>query len=106
MKTVIIIRKKSFVAKLSSVKIYVSDANKPETEINCIPCRKIGEIENGGELKVELPSSECTLFAVYDEVSKNSCGDSIYLPEGDGKILITGKSKFAPMRGNPFVFDK
>jgi len=106
MKTVIIIRKKSFVACISSVKIYISDEAHAELTINCVPCRKLGEIKNGGELKAELPSGECTVFAIYDKASKDFCCDSFYLPEGDGKFLITGKAKFAPFKGNPFIFDK
>ena len=49
MRNLTIVRRKSFVACLAKMKVYIEDPASNELVINKIPCRKLGELKNGEE---------------------------------------------------------
>ena len=99
-------RKKSFVASLMKVKLYISDESSNELTINGVKCRKIGDLANGKEASFEIEDKEVILFAIIDKLTKETCNDKIIINAGDEDVYLSGKNKFAPFSGNPFVFDK
>jgi hypothetical protein len=99
-------RRKSFVASLMKVKLYVSDETSNEITIIGVKCRQIGEVANGKEASFDIDNNEVVLFAIIDKVSKDFCNDKIVVKAGEEDACVTGKNKFSPFSGNPFIFDK
>ncbi len=106
MRELTINRRKTFVGSLMKVKIYIHDPNSNEINIKGYPCRKLGEIKNNSSLTISIDEERHILFAIFDVVSKDYCYDAIEIPEGISNIMISGKNKFSPLQGNPFIFDK
>ena len=105
MRQLTITRNKSFVACLGTYKVYIEDQFCCEQIINNIPCRKLGELKNGGTLSVVIPDNPAKVFVIADTLSKGYCNDFYNLPAGDQDIFLTGKAKYSPSAGNPFRFD-
>jgi len=106
MRKLTIKRKKTFTASLMKVKFYISDENSNEITINGINCKKLGEVANGKEVSFEINNDEVVLFSIIDKLSKDFCNDKIVIKAGEEAIVITGKNKLSPFKGNPFIFDK
>ena len=97
-------RRKTFVGCLGKVKIYIEDVNG-DTELNGVKCRLLGKLKNNEAATYEIGNESCRLFAIYDKLSKGFCNDIYQIPEGEEDLEITGKAKFNPFMGNPFLFD-
>lgn len=104
MRNLTIIRRKSFVACLGSVKIYIEDANG-DTNINGTKCKLLGKLKNNSRETFEIGNESCKLFAIYDKVSKGICNDFYVIPEGEEDHYVSGIAHFNPFMGNPFLFD-
>ena len=98
-------RKKSLVASIMKVKVYIEDENCNEIQIGGVPCRKLGTLKNGEEKTFEISEESAKLFVIVDKVSKNFCNDFYQLPAGNEDISLSGKNVFNPFAGNPFYFD-
>lgn len=99
-------REKTFVASLMKVKFYIQVPANPELVINNIPCRYLGTLKNGEENKFIIGNDGGQLFAIIDTASKDWCNDSIFIPQGEQDIFVSGKPRFNPFKGNPFKFNK
>lgn len=106
MRNLTIKREKSFVASLMSVSIYIEDQENKEITINNIPCRSLGYLKNNSEETFSIPNEEVKIIAIIDTLSKEFCNDKITIPAGDDDVSISGKNKFSPFKGNPFIFHK
>ncbi len=106
MRNLTVKREKSFVASLMNVGIYIVDESSSEIKIKKMPCRKLGFVKNNSEETFSIPNEEVKIFAIIDTLSKEYCNDMIVLPAGDEDVKISGKNKFSPFKGNPFVFHK
>lgn len=104
MRKLTIHRQKSFVASLMKVKIYITDPVECDLEINREKCRKLGELKNGETKEFDIGSGAVAVYAIYDTLAPNFCFGKYELSCSDDNITITGKSTFAPKKGNPFVF--
>ena len=104
MRNLTVRRRKTFVGCLGKVKIYIEDA-AGETEINGTKCRLLGKLKNNESATYEIGNESCKLFAIYDKMSKSFCNDIYVIPEGEEDLEISGKAKFNPFMGNPFLFD-
>lgn len=105
MRNLTIKRKKTFVASLGKLKIYIEDPNASEITVDNIPCRKLGEIKNGEEETFQIEENSVKVFAIFDKLSKNYCNEFYQLPEGQDDIVLSGKCKYNPANGNAFRFD-
>lgn len=105
MRSLTIKRRKSSVASMVAMKVYIEDYTSNEIVINGVPCRKIGKLKNGKEITFEISEGAAKVFVIGDKLSKNYCNDFFEIPEGEDDIYITGKNEFNPMIGNPFRFD-
>ncbi len=105
MRKLTILRRKSFVACLMTLKVYIESFDGTGEEINGVFCKKLGVLKNGEEATFEIGEESAKVFVIVDKLSKNFCNDCYQLPEGNEDIYLSGKNKCNPAIGNPFVFD-
>ena len=105
MRNLTILRKKTFVACLGKMRVYIEDASSCELVINNIPCRKLGSLKNGEQKTFEIPEQAARIFVIADTLSTGFCSEVYSLPEGSEDITLAGRNKFNPARGNAFCFD-
>ena len=105
MRKLTITRRKTFVASLMKMKIYIEDHSAGDTLINGIPCRKIGDFKNGEEKTFEIGEEAAKVFVIADKLSKNYCNEFYAISEGQEDIFLSGKNYFNPANGNAFRFD-
>lgn len=106
MRKLTIIRKKSFVACLMKVKMYIVDDKICHRNIQGYPCKEIGRLSNNSQLVIEIDNNEHKIFADVDLQATDSFADMKVIPAGEEDVVISGKNVFSPFKGNPFVFDK
>ena len=105
MRNLTVKRNKSFVGCAMKIKIYIEDAELGDTDINGVRCRKLGELKSGEEKVFDVSYASAKVFAIADSLSKNYCNDFYVIPEGTEDVFISGKNKYNPTGGNPFLFD-
>ena len=105
MRNLTVKRRKSFVASLSTVKVYIEDPSSKEIVINNIPCRKLGLLKNGEEKNFSIGEEAAKVFVIGDSLSKDFCNDFYQLAEGSEDIYLEGQNKYNPAAGNRYVFD-
>ncbi len=106
MRNLTIKREKSFVGCAMSAFIFIEDENSKDEVIKGIPCRRLGSINNNREETFSIPNDEVRIFAIFDSLSKNFCNDMVIVKEGTDDVVLSGKCKFSPFKGNPFKFNK
>ncbi len=104
MRYLTITRKKTFVASLVKMKVYIEDESN-ELTIADVPCKKLGEIKNGETVTFEIDEHEAKIFVIADTLSKGYCSEFYQLPDGFEDIRLVGQNKFNMARGNAFVFE-
>ncbi len=105
MRNLTIRRAKRFVASLAKMKVYIEDPDSAELEINGVPCRKLGELKNGGEATFQIGDGAAKVFAIADKMSRNYCYDYYQLEEGGEDVYLTGRNELDLGAGNAFRFD-
>ena len=105
MRKLTIKRRKTFVACLMKLKVYIEDPSAGELTINGVACRKLGDIKNGEEKTFEIGEQAARVFVIADTLSKNYCNEFYELPERQDDISLSGKNCFNPANGNAFRFD-
>ena len=101
MRKLTIKRRKSIVASLMKVKVYIVDENDCQRVILGHPCKEVGRLKNNSELVIEIDNKEHIIFADADVYA-----DMIIIPAGKEDVTISGKNMLNPFKGNPFIFDK
>lgn len=104
MRKLTIKRKKSFVASLAKLKVYIEDP-AGELDITGIKCRMLGTLANGEEKSFYIEENAAKVFVIADKMSRDYCYDCRNLPEGNEDIYLTGKNAFNPATGNAFRFE-
>lgn len=104
MRKLTIKRKKSFVASLAKLKVYIEDP-AGELDITGIKCRLLGMLANGEEKSFYIEENAAKVFVIADKMSRDYCYDCRNLPEGNEDIYLTGKNAFNPATGNAFRFE-
>lgn len=104
MRKLTIKRKKSFVASLAKLKVYIEDP-AGELDITGIKCRLLGTLANGEEKSFCIEENAAKIFVIADKMSRDYCYDCRNLPEGNEDIYLTGKNAFNPATGNAFRFE-
>lgn len=105
MRNLTICRKKSFVACLAKVKVYIEDHAAAELMINNVPCRKLGDLKNGETKTFLIGEQAARVYVIGDKLSRHYSNDFFELPEGQEDIFLSGKNKYSLAAGNPFRFD-
>lgn len=105
MRNLIIQRRKTFIASLITMKVYIEDIYSNDLVINNIPCRKIGELKNGEQKSFLIDEYQRKVFVIADKISKNYCNDFYIIPTGYNDVFLTGQNKFDLTTGNAFRFD-
>ena len=104
MRKLTIKRKKSFVASLAKLKVYIEDP-AGELDITGIKCRLLGTLANGEEKSFYIEENAAKVFVIADKMSRDYFYDCSNLPDGNEDIYLTGKNAFNPATGNAFRFE-
>lgn len=104
MRKLTIKRKKSFVASLAKLKVYIEDP-AGELDITGIKCRLLGTLANGEEKSFYIEENAAKVFVIADKMSRDYCYDCRNLPDDNEDIYLTGKNAFNPATGNAFRFE-
>lgn len=105
MRNLTIKRKKSFVASLNKMKVYIEDSTSDEITINNVSCRKLGGIKNGEEQIFQISEQAAKVFVIADKLSKNFCNEFYQLSYGEEDVVLSGGNRFNLANGNAFRFD-
>lgn len=105
MRNLTITRRKTFVASLAKMKVYIEDPAGGDTLIDGVNCRKLGTLKNGETKAFPIESHSARVYVIADKLSKNFCNDYYIVPEGDFDVFISGKNLYNPASGNAFRFD-
>jgi len=105
MRNVTIERKKSFVGSLAKFRVFVEDAEHPDMMIQGVPCRKVGEMKNGGTATFEVGDEATKIFVINGQASQEFCAELYPLPAGTTDVYLSGACKLNPSAGNAFRFD-
>lgn len=105
MRNLTIKRRKSFVACLGSMKVYIEDANANDQTINGVTCRKLGKLKNGEEQTFPIGEEAARIFVIADGISKGYCSEVYPLSAGVDDITLCGQNRYNPATGNAFRFD-
>ena len=99
------LRRKSFVASLAKLQVWIEDHENSEMTIRGVPCRKLGYLKNGEEAVFEIDNNAHKVFVICDKLSKEYCFDLVRVREGDNDLFFQGQNKFNTAAGNAFRFD-
>jgi hypothetical protein len=99
-------RKKSIVASIMKVYLYVEVKGEGEIELNHKPCKKLATIKNGKEAVVDIPEDAVSIFIVFDKHFPNRFKDEYQLEAGQDDVKLYTKPKLNPLKGNPFKIFK
>ena len=111
MRKITVNRKKSLIGCTGTVLIYTIDKIQfdkiieEEKEITKDQCVFVGSIKNGSCLKFEITYNEIVILSAYDSLGLFKVHSAIIIPGGKEEIILNGKVKLNPARGNPFVFE-
>ena len=101
-----LIRKKSFVASLMKVFVYVTSNLPGDMIIEGLNCRKVGELTNGKQATYEIPDEGAYLFVVFDRLLPEAFHCKKFIPPGSADVTLYTKPKLSPFLGNPFQIDE
>ncbi len=102
MRKLTISRKKSFVASLMKVYIYIQTDQEPELVLKGVPLKLQTTLKNGESTEFEISNDAVNLFVVYDKfVPQSFHAQKVILP-GDDPVVLMTKPKLNPFLGNPF----
>lgn len=104
MRKVIINRKKSIVGCAGKVLIYTLDTVEEKMVITKDKCHFLGKLKNGSILEMEIPENEIIILAAYDNLGMFCVTDYVVLSEGTEDVILNGKVRLNPSKGNPFIF--
>ena len=111
MRKITVNRKKSLIGCTGTVLIYTIDkiqfdkTIEEEKEITKDQCVFVGSIKNGSCLTSEITYNEIVILSAYDILGLFKVHSAMIIPGGKEEIILNGKVKLNPARGNPFVFE-
>ena len=105
MRKLTIERKKSVVACLAYMNVFIEDPSSNDLEIDGVSCRKLGIVKNGETVTFEIGEEAAKVYAIADQLSKNYCCDRLEIPAGTEDVSLSGKNRYNPATGNAFRFD-
>lgn len=106
MRKITINRKKSFAGCTGKVLIYTIEKLEADMVITKEQCNLLGCLKNNSVLESEITEGEITIIAAYDTLGVFMVTDHIVIPQGTEDVVVSGKVKLNPYKGNPFIFEK
>lgn len=111
MRKLTISRKKSFVACLTKLYLYIEvknvEANGKTYIVNNKNYICVGIISNGKTLTVEIPNESIEIMICWDKNSFEFGGVQLYttysVPHGDTDVILYTEPSYSPEEGNPFI---
>ena len=105
MRSLTILREKSIVASIETMKVYVEDPNAPERTLNGVPCRLAGELKNGEEKTFLIGEEETRVFVLSLMLAPALLNEFYRVPAGSEPVRLSGKCLYNPAAGNQFRFN-
>lgn len=105
MRTLTILRRKSFVGSAGTMKVYIEDPLVNDLTINGVSCRKLGNLKNGQQTDFLIGEEAARVYVVADKLSKSFSNDFYPIPAGTEPVFLSGKNRYNPFAGNPYYFD-
>lgn len=105
MRNLTIKRKKSFVASLAKMKVYIEDPEAQDLRINGVSCRKLGDLKNGEEKTFAISEQSARVFIIGDKLTKDYSGEFRTIPAGQEDVVLSGGNRYNLLTGNAFQFD-
>lgn len=99
-------RKKSIVASIMKIYLYLEVEGDGDIKLNNIPCVKLATIKNGKEATLEIPENALSVFVVFDRLFPNKFKAQYRLDAGSEDVELFTKPKLNPFKGNPFYIYK
>ena len=106
MRKITINRKKALAGCAGKVLIYTIDRIEEDMAITKNTCNFLGSVKNNSAFESEITENEITIIAAYDNLGVFMATDYRVIPQGTDDVVINGKVKFNPTKGNPFIFEK
>jgi len=106
MRKIIINRKKAIAGCAGKVFIYTIDKIEEDSVITKDRCNFLGSLKNNSSLESEIPENEITIISAYDNFGVLMVTDYIVVSQGGEDVVINGKARLSPAKGNPFIFEK
>ncbi|MBQ9467568.1 MAG: hypothetical protein IJU52_01000 [Clostridia bacterium] len=103
MRTLTIERRKSLIACLGKMKVYIED-EAGDLVIDGRNTRLLGLLRNGETASFEIPEGEKKIYIIADKISKKYCVEQYALP-AEGDVSLSGQNCFDPAAGNAFRID-
>ena len=104
MRTLTVRRRKVLTGCTAKARVYIEDPENPEITIDRTPCRKLGELKNGGEQSFAIGDEAAKIYVIADRLTKGLSGEYFQLPEGDEDVVLTGQYQ-TTLGGGLFQFD-
>jgi len=96
-------RKKSIIASIMKVYIYVQSGEPYDIELDGIPLRLVDPpLKNGKTITFEVPTFELYLYVIFDKRRPKGYNTNFLLPAGEEDIQLYTKPQYNPFAGNPF----
>ena len=113
MRKLTINRKKSFVASLVRIFIYLETKEEEATtnkdkliKIVDTTYKQVGTIANGKALTIEIPEETTKIMIAYSNNFPAQYNIRHTIPEGKEDIILNTRPKLSPLKGNPFIIEQ
>ncbi|MBN2540330.1 MAG: hypothetical protein JXB08_02275 [Bacilli bacterium] len=103
MRKLTLTRKRSFVASIMKIYIYIQTDEQPELVLQGVPLKLVTTMKNGETSEFEIPNEAVNLFVVFDKHIPNSFHTRTIINPGEAPVVLYTKPKLNPFRGNPFI---
>ncbi len=104
MRTATIRRRTDEIAPKGVFWVFVEDANAEDASVSDVPCRKIGALPNGGEVRFAIGNAATRVFVTLGE-NGDTQPEQYTIPAGEDDVALAGESRFEPATGIVFRFD-
>ena len=105
MRKLTVLRRKTFAACFTKMKVYIEEPIFGDTVISGVKCRRIGELKNGEAKTYGVAEGERKIFVLSDAIDPEQWNEYYTVPAGTDDVLISGKNNCNPFEGNLFRFD-
>lgn len=107
MRQLTIKRKKSFIASLAKIFVYLETNEEIDSKIiNGRLFKQVGSITNGNEISINISNVRTKLLIAYSKIMPEHFHVTYVIDEGDKNVILYTKPKFSPSQGNPFTISE
>ncbi|BCR35741.1 hypothetical protein [Mariniplasma anaerobium] len=96
-------RKKSFVASIMKVYVYVQSGEPYDLKLDGVPLRLIDPpLKNGQSITFDVPTYDAYVYVVFDKHFPKKYNAKFLLKAGQESVKLYTKPRLNPFKGNPF----